>query len=146
MSALDPPRPERLAELLLSAATLLTESQPARGALSPAGIPVRRGRLHLGRLRHVLSTAESVAVTAGFATAAWLGPRDVTAPDLGRLAYRTETCVDGRGRIVLDLRVRAWLGIEHPMAFDVVAVPAPEGGLLVVPVEDFARRWEVISS
>jgi hypothetical protein len=47
---------------------------------------------------------------------------------------------------VLDLRVRAWLGVEQPMAFEVVAVPAPEGGLLVVPVEDFARRWEVISS
>jgi hypothetical protein len=146
MSALDPPCPERLAELLMSAATILTESQLARGVLSPAGIPVRRGRLHLGRLRHVLGTAESVAVTAGFATAAWLGPRDCSALDLGRLAYRTETSIDARGRVVLDLRVRAWLGVEQPMAFEVVAVPAPEGGLLVVPVEDFARRWEVISS
>lgn len=130
----------------MSAATLLTESDPARRALSPAGIPVRRGRLHLGRLRQMLGTAESIAVTAGFATAAWLGPSDATAPDLGRLAYRTETSVDGRGRVVLDLRVRAWLGVEDRMAFEVVAVPAPEGGLLVVPVEDFARRWEVISS
>lgn len=130
----------------MSAATLLTESDPARRALSPRGIPVRRGRLHLGRLRHLLASAESVAVTAEFATAAWLGPRDCSAPDLGRLAYRTETNVDGRGRVVLDLCVRAWLGVEHPISFDVVAVPAPEGGLLVVPVENFVRRWEVISS
>ena len=62
MSLLDTARPERLAELLMSAATLLTESHPARGALSPTGIPVRRGRLHLGRARHLLGTAESVAV------------------------------------------------------------------------------------
>ena len=130
----------------MSAATLLTDNDPARRPLSPTGIPVRRGRLHLGRHRHLLGTAESVAVTAGYATAAWIGPRDRSAPDLGRLAYRTETSVDGRGRVVLDLRVRAWLGVEHPISFDVVAVPAAEGGLLVVPVEDFARRWEVISS
>jgi hypothetical protein len=47
--------------------------------------------------------------------------------------------------VVLDLRVRAWLGIANANAFDVVVVPPAEGGLLVVPVEDFARRWEAIS-
>jgi hypothetical protein len=41
--------------------------------------------------------------------------------------------------------VRSWLAVADPMAFDVVIIPAIEGGLLAVPVEDFARRWEVIS-
>jgi hypothetical protein len=31
------------------------------------------------------------------------------------------------------------------MPFEVVAFPAEAGGILVMPVEDFAHRWEVIS-
>jgi hypothetical protein len=144
MSAPDPVPSERLAELLVSAAAQLS-SPSARVALAPAGVPIRRGRLHLGRLRSLLDGAESVVVTVGFASAVWLGRVGSAAPDLGRLAYRSDTRVDSRGRVVLDARVRSWLAVGDPMAFDVVIVPAAEGGLLVVPVDDFARRWEVIS-
>jgi hypothetical protein len=145
MSALDHTSPERLAELLVTAASQLASTTSTRSALTPMGIPIRRGRLHLGRLRDLLELGQPVAVTAGFGTAVWLG-RPVAAPsDLGRLAYRTETRVDGRGRVVLDLRVRAWLAVQDPMFFDVVAVPAERDGLLIVPIEDFARRWEVIT-
>lgn len=129
----------------MTAASKLIETGPTPAALAPMGIPIRRGRLHLGRLRMLLDPAQPVAVAAGFATACWLGPVDAVAPDLGRLAYRSETTVDGRGRVVLDLRVRAWLGLADPMCFEVVAVPAGHGGLLVVPIEDFARRWEVLN-
>jgi hypothetical protein len=145
MSALEHVPPGQLAELLMSAAAQLAEPGSTRAALAPAGIPIRRGRLHLGRLRAMVNGAEPVAVLAGFSTACWLGPRHGTAPNLGRLAFRSEARVDARGRVVLDLRVRAWLGVADANAFDVVAVPAVEGGLLVVPVEDFARRWEAIS-
>jgi hypothetical protein len=81
MSAPDPVPSERLAELLVSAAAQL--SSPSGASLVPAGVPIRRGRLHLGRLRSLLDGAESV--------------------------------------------------VGDPMAFDVVIVPAVEGGLLVVP-------------
>lgn len=145
MSALEHLPADRLAELLVSAASQLTETGATRSSLTPMGIPIRRGRLHLGRLRNLLDTAEPVAVAAGFATAAWLGSPTASPPNLGRLAYRTETHTDARGRVVLDLRVRAWLAVEDPMCFEVITVPAERGGLLVVPIEDFARRWEVIS-
>ena len=145
MSAFEQLPQLRLAELLMNAATRLAEPGPARSALAPMGMPVRRGRLHLGRLCRLLDTTGLVAVAAGFATACWIGPRDKPAPNLGRLGYRSETDVDSRGRVVLDLRVRAWLGIDDPLCFDVVAVPAVDGGLLIVPVEEFARRCEVIS-
>jgi hypothetical protein len=143
MSAPKPVPSERLAELLVNAAAQL--SSPSGASLVPAGVPIRRGRLHLGRLRSLLEGSESVVVAAGFASAVWLGPVGAPAPDLGRVAYRSDTRVDARGRVVLDGRVRSWLAVADPMAFDVVIIPAIEGGLLVVPVEDFARRWEVIS-
>ena len=81
----------------------------------------------------------------GFASAAWVGPPTASAPHLGRLAYRSETRVDERGRLLLDFRVRDWLGVADPLAFEVVVVPAEAGGLLIVPVEDFAHRWEAIT-
>ena len=45
----------------------------------------------------------------------------------------------------MDRRARTWLAVGELNRFDVVVVPAPDGGLLVVPVEDFARRWEVLT-
>lgn len=59
--------------------------------------------------------------------------------------YRSRTRVDDRGRLSLDRRARTWLAVGELNRFDVVVVPAPDGGLLVVPVEDFARRWEVLT-
>jgi hypothetical protein len=145
MSAPEHLPPGTLAELLVSAAAQLAHPDRSRSVLAPAGVPVRRGRLHLGRLRGVLDAGGPVTVVAGFSTGCWLGPRGAGPPDLGKLVYRSETSIDARGRVVLDLRVRAWLGVTDPAAFDVVTVPAPEAGLLVVPVEEFARRWEVIT-
>jgi hypothetical protein len=146
MSALDQVPPTRLAELLVSAAMRLNEPSPGLVHLAPMGMPVRRGRLHLGRLRALLETSGPLVVAAGFATACWIGSTETSGPNLGRLGYRGETSVDSRGRLLLDLRVRAWLGVEDPMCFDVIAVTAVTGGLLIVPVEEFARRWEVIST
>ena len=127
----------------MSAAAELTATQ--RAGIVPLGIPVRSGRLYLGRLRELLPAHDPVEVVAGFETACWLGSVVGRVPDLGRLAYRGRTMVDRRGRVTLDRRVRVWLGTEDATSFEVVAVSAPEGGILVVPVEDFARRWEVIS-
>jgi hypothetical protein len=144
MSALEPDTAE-LAQLLMNAAANLSALDGARRPLVPAGIPIRRGRLHLGRLRSFLEGTDTVAVSVGFASAAWVGPRTAPAPNLGRLGYRSETHVDERGRLVLDLRVRNWLGVANPLAFEVVVVPATPAGLLVIPVEDFAHRWEALN-
>jgi hypothetical protein len=132
----------RLAGLLVSAAAELTDVP--RSGLAP-GIPVRDGRFSLGRLREVVSSREALDVVAGFSTACWIGPPEIRVPDLGRLTYRSRTGVDRRGRMMLDYRVRVWLSVEDANAFEVVAFPAEAGGILVMPVEDFARRWEVIS-
>ena len=136
--------PGQLAELLVSAANQLVAPEPAAPVLAPMGVPVRCGRLHLGRLRGLVDAEVPLAVAAGFGTACWLGPEGVAAPNLGRLGYRARAVVDGRGRVVLDRRVRTWLAVENEGCFEAVTIPAPEGGILVVPIEDFARRWEVI--
>ena len=145
MSALEHVPQQRLAELLMSAVTRLAEPDPTTGSLVPIGVPVRRGRLHLGRLQSMFDTTEPLSVAVGFATAGWIGARSVALPNLGRLGYRSATDVDSRGRVVLDHRVRAWLGVADPMCFDVVIAPAADGGLLIVPVDEFARRWQAIS-
>jgi hypothetical protein len=81
----------------------------------------------------------------GFANAVWLGPPATAGPNLGRLAYLTETAVDRLGRLLLDFRVRSWLAVADTSAFEVVIVTAETGGLLIVPVEDFSQRWEVVT-
>ena len=73
MSALEPGTAE-LAQLLMNAASHLSSLDGARRPLVPAGIPIRRGRLHLGRLRSCLDGNDTVAVALGFASAAWVGP------------------------------------------------------------------------
>ena len=85
-------------------------------------------------------------VAVGVASAVWLGPPGAASPNLGRLGYRSESRIDERGRIVLDVRVRSWLGVADAAAFEVVAVSADPVGVLVVPVEDFARRWQALSA
>lgn len=133
----------RLAELLVSAATELAEAPRAR--LAPMGIPVRDGRLCLGRLREELPGHGPLEVVAGFSTACWIGPTETRAPDLGRLTYRSRTGIDRRGRVMLDHRIRVWLAVEDANRFEVIVFPAERGGVLVMPVEDFPSRWEVIS-
>jgi hypothetical protein len=110
--------------------------------LAPVGVPVRRGRLHLGRLRGWLPEGDRVAVVTGFATVCWLGAVGVEPPGLGRLVFRSVAGVDGRGRVVLDRRSRAWLAVPDPAGFEAVVVPVVWdcGGVLVVPVEGYARR------
>ncbi len=133
----------RLAELLVSAAAELTDAP--RADLAPTGIPVRDGRVTLGRLRELLPRHESLEVVAGFAAACWVGSPGDRAPELGRLNYRGRSGIDRRGRVLLDHRARTWLNVEDPNRFDVVAFAPAAGGILIVPVEDFARRWAVIS-
>lgn len=147
MCALDPvpsPSPaDRLAELIVSAVTALVPSPAAAGPV-PTGVPVRRGRLHLGALRSCLPADAPVSVTVGFATVCWLGPPDGRPPDLGRLTHRAESMVDARGRVVLDRRVRAWLSVADQASFEVITMRWPSGGVLVIPVEGFARRFEAV--
>jgi hypothetical protein len=81
-----------------------------------------------------------VVVAVGFGAVCWLGAPSDPVPVLGPMTYRTEARVDGRGRVVLDRRVRAWLAVEDPGGFEALVMPAPGGGVLVVPVEGFARR------
>jgi hypothetical protein len=142
------PHAATLAELLVSAAELLaTAPAGAAATLRPVGTPVRRGRLALGRYRGLVAAdarAARVQVAACFAGACWLGPVSVPSPDLGRLAYRSETPLDGRGRLVLDRRARGWLAVPDPDRFDVLLVPGMPG-LWVVPLDDLDRRWEEVS-
>lgn len=93
----------------MSAAAELAEAP--RPDLTPTGIPVRDGRLTLGRLRELLARDETLEVVAGFATACWIGPPGAGAPDVGRLTYRSRTGIDQRGRVMLDYRVRARLSV-----------------------------------
>lgn len=133
MSALDPLPPARLAELLVSAAARLSDPAPPGPVLVPMGVPIRGGRLHLGRLRGQLDPAVPVVVAVGFGSACWLGSEGAPAPGLGRLAYRVVTSVGGRGRAVLDRRVRTWLAVEDEASFEAVTVPAPNGGYWSCP-------------
>jgi hypothetical protein len=68
MSAFEHLPSGQLAELLMSAAAQLAEPGPSWAALASAGIPIYRGRLHLGRIRSLLDAAEPVTVLAGFST------------------------------------------------------------------------------
>ncbi len=131
----------------MSAATELTAAAPASDVLAPLGVPVIRGRLNLGRSGPLVTPGAAggrLVLVAGLRTACWLGPPAAAPPDLGRLAHRGVAEVDGRGRVVLDRRARAWLDVADPSSFSVVPVPVPAGGLLLVPVEDFDRRWEEV--
>lgn len=116
----------------------------SRAVLVPPGAPVRSGRVHVGRLRAALPTSGPVRVLAGFGTVAWLGGPDDTPPGLGAMVWRGEAPIDQRGRVVLSRQARAWLAVPDPTAFDAVLMPAPGGGALVVPVENFAGRVEAV--
>ena len=131
----------------MSAATALTDPGRAGLPLVPAGLPVRRGRLSLGKLRHAFwpGALEVVEVTAGFATDCHLGRPGHTPPDLGRLVARDVTPIDDRSRITLDRRIRAFLAIADPAEFTVVAANHPAGGLLLIPTDDFDRRLEALT-
>jgi hypothetical protein len=135
------PRPD-LARLLMAAASELSED-PAAPAPAVLGLPVREGRLALGRLRPLVQRAadEPVAYAVGFGLACWLGPDPAAAPPLGRLWERGSLDVDRRGRVRLHRRVRAFLAVADPSRFDAVPV-AVECGVLLVPVVGFDRRWE----
>jgi len=129
-----------------AAATIVSAPAPDASGLVPAGMPVRQGRLHLGRIRHWLPLDGPVVVVAGFGTAAWLGAPGDQPPDLGRHVYRSTATVDRRGRVVLDRRSRAWLAVDDPASFEAVAMPmARPAGVVVVPVEDYARRIEAVT-
>lgn len=138
-----PPPADELARLLMSAALELSAAPERR--LAPLGLPVVAGRFHLGRLRPLVQHEGSapVVVVVGFALACWLGPDAAAAPALGRLRHRTETHVDSRGRLRLHRRVRTYLDVADPAAFEVVPVPL-DGGVLLVPLENFERRAEEV--
>lgn len=121
------------------------ELAEAPAVLAPSGSPICRGRVHLGRLRSRLPSSGAISVAVGFGSVCWLGSPDDPVPALGQMAYRTETRMDGRGRVVLDRRVPAWLAVEDPASFEALLMPAPAGGVLVVPVEDFTRRIGEVS-
>ena len=129
----------------MSAAAQL-DAAPER-LLPPLGIPVLRGQFSLGKLRLVVQAAvgDPVTVVAGFRLGCWLGRPGEPAPRLGRLWHRTEAAVDSRGRMRLDRRVRAYLDVADADSFEVVPIPLAVGALLV-PVEDFARRFEEVAA
>lgn len=134
-----------LAELLMSAATALTEG-PGGASLAPVGLPVRRGRLSLGRLRAAFGpgACPTVDVVAGFGNAVWLGRPGSEAPEMGRLVWRATAALDHRGRVVLDRRARLYLGVADPAAF-VVAALRLAAGLLLVPVDGYDQRVGALS-
>ena len=108
--------------------------------LAPAGIPVRGGRMNLARLRTMVPVGKWLDVVVGFGTVCWVGSPGLVHPDLGRLAYRSQTRVDGRGRLALDRRVRTWLAVADVNAFDAVALSSTlmlvAGVVLVVESRD----------
>jgi hypothetical protein len=113
-------------------------------ALMPPGAPVSAGRVHVGRLRSRLPALGPVQVVVGFGSVCWLGGPDDRPPSLGRMVYRAEAGIDRRGRLVLDRRGRAWLAVADPGAFEAVVMPAPAGGVLVIPVEGFSGRLHAV--
>jgi len=121
------------------------DRRPARRSGADGHSGARWPRVPRPVAREVLPRGETLEVGAGFSSACWIGPPGSRAPDLGRLTYRSRTGVDRRGRVMLDYRARTWLAVDDANRFEVVAFPAEAGGILVMPVEDFARRWEVIS-
>jgi len=135
-----------LARLLVSAAGQLADPSDSRVPV-PVGVPVREGRLALGRLRPLVQVraGDAVACSVGFELACWLGSDPSAAPRLGRLWHQERLAVDGRGRVRLGRRVRAYLAVDDPAAFEVVPVPV-DGGVLLVPVEGFERRWEAVAA
>jgi hypothetical protein len=141
MAAPDPRLPDLL-ELLVSAAASPT---PAGPALVPAGVPISDGRFSVGRLSRWLPDGE-VAVVTGFATACWLGSPTDAPPSLGRHVYRSFSTVSARNRLRIDHRSRAWLAVADASFFDAVPIPWTDPlGLLLVPVEDYARRVEAVT-
>jgi hypothetical protein len=145
--ALSLPSATRLAELLVSAAATLDGTSKPGLDLAPTGVPVRSGRVHVARVRHWLPLRGELAVVVGFGNACWLGSPELQPPDLGRQVYRSTARIDGRGRVVLDRRTRAWLAVENAASFQAVTLPLGWAceGLLVVPVEDYARRLEAVT-
>ena len=131
----------------MSVAASMNETPvPGGPGLAPVGMPVTNGRVAVGRLRHWLPLDGSLVVLVGFATACWLGSPEAQPPDLGRHVYRSTAAVDGRGRVLIDRRSRAWLATADPASFQAIALPlGGPGGLLVVPVEDYARRIEAVT-
>lgn len=122
-----------------------TVDAPASAGLVPVGVPVVSGRVHLRRLRSRLRAERPITVAVGFGSLVWLGASDETEPVLGRMVYRTEVQADRRGRVVLDRQARAWLALPDPAVFEALVVPAPGGGVLVVPVDGFTRRVAVVT-
>jgi hypothetical protein len=84
-------------------------------------------------------------VVVGFETAAWVGRHDQSPPPLGRLCWHASSTLDGRGRVVLGRRARAYLAVDDPAAFDAVLRPAG-GGLLLAPTEAVERRLQAVAA
>ena len=101
-----------------------------------------------GRQREALApgACREVAVVVGFQTAAWIGRHDQSPPPLGRLCWHATSTLDGRGRVVLDRRARAYLAVDDPAAFDVVVLRPAGGGLLLVPVDGVERRLQAVAA
>ncbi len=123
-----------------------TMDAPAGAGLVPVGVPVVSGRVHLGRLRSHLPADGPIAMVVGFGSLAWLGGPNDTAPELGRMVYRTVVRADRRGRVVLDRQARAWLALPDPVTFEALVMPAPTAGVLVAPTDGFARRVAAVTS
>ena len=113
-----------------------------RTLLVPPGVPVRSGRVHVGRLRSHLPSSGPVA---GFGTACWLGRTEGEPPGLGAMVFRGEATVDRRGRVVLGRQALAWLAVDDLAAFEAVVMPAQAGALLVIPTEGFAGRAAAVA-
>ena len=94
----------------MSAAAQLAETTPNRTALAPMGIPVRGGRLHLGRLRCLLDADVTVAVVAGFATRAGSARRrDAHRTSAGSPTEAKPASTTGVGSCSTDGSARGWL-------------------------------------
>ena len=124
------------------------ENAVASPAFALVGLPVREGRLSLGHQREALGpgACDTVAVVAGFQTAAWVGRPEWSPPNLGRLRWHATSSLDNRGRVSLDRRARAYLAVPDPAAFDVVVLRSPGGGLLLVPTDGFEARLAAVAS
>jgi hypothetical protein len=112
-----------------------TGPNPDGVAVILAAVPVVKGRLSLGR--RVGKPSVPMAALAGLRSVCWLGPDPESAPGLGRLVHQTTVAVDERGRVVLNRRLRGFLGLVDPDDFEAVVVVLPSGGVLVVPADDF---------
>lgn len=126
-----------------SLGSLIGLAQALDTRLTDVGIQITRGRVYLQRFRLRFPPDGTVTVVVELGGVCWLGPSDRLGNNLGPGITVAETKLSPSGRLYLRRALRDKLAVADGNAFRAVVVPAPIGGVTVVPIEGFARRLGV---